>query len=402
MMALFFFTIAAFIVTQLSRETLVDSTIAGRDLNKVQSYYSAKAGLEIALLRIKAYQIAKSKISGNPNTAAIESQLDMIWQFPLPWPLPIPEDASLILKDQNDSVLDESLIKNLTFYHEITNTANKIDINNLGSPIEGIAEKTKVSLMRAFEQALLNDDALSDEHSLDTIEEVLNNIADWIDTDQEAKSGGSEQSLYPYEDQKGYPRNSSLMTFSELNLIAKMDDFIFAYLERLTTINGSFGIDVNSADKEMLMSLDSQFDEDTADEFIEKRNEFHANGAQLDEGTFDTILSDLGFNNIDEIHNSGVPIIYSPISSYTIKSSGTVGSTETTITARVLDVSQLKKVLTEAINSQSQNKNTSGAGSGGQTGGNTKSSGQNQSGASSQTKVEPPKGKPKLIDLIVD
>ena len=403
MMALFFFTIASFVVTQLSNETLTESTLAGRHMKKLKAKYAAQAGFEMALLRIKAYQTAKAATSSLPKEqqAQVDQKLAMIWQFPLPWPLPIPEDAGIIAKDDNEGVLEESLISGLSFDHIIQDSGQKIDLNSIGSPIKSISERTISSLEKSFEQILENDDELSKEHSTESIKIVLNNIADWIDPDDESRNGGgSEKNNYTYEDQRGYPRNGAFMSMSELMLVDQMDDLIFKHLKKLVTAHGTFGINVNTAEKDVIMAIDPQFDEETTTKFLERRSEIQANGASLTKDSFDGLLDELGFSNIPDIHTKGVPILYSPLSSFEVISTGRVGNIETVINAHVVDATALKEIFVEQIVESDKDPDAPPAGGAG-AGGQTPPPGGSEAPAASPKKKPPPKGKPFVVHLEV-
>jgi len=403
MMALFFFTIVSFVVTQLSNETLTESTLASRHLKKLKAKYAAQAGFEMALLRIKAYQTAKAATSSLPaeQRTAIDQKLSMIWQFPLPWPLPLPEDAGIIAKDDSEGVLEESLISGLNFDHIIQDSGQKIDLNSIGSPIESISERTLASLEKSFEQTLETDRELSSEHSIDSIKIVLNNIADWIDPDDVSRNGGgSEESSYGFEDQQGYPRNSAFMSMSELMLVDQMDDLIFKHLQKLVTANGTFGVNVNTAEKDVLMALDPQFDEQTVTDFLARRSELQANGAELNEDSFDGLLDELGFSNIPDIHTQGVPILYTPLSSFEIISTGRVGNIETVINAHIIDATALKDIFTEQIVESEKAPNTNGGQTPPQT--TTPPAGQAPAAPTAAPKKSPPpKGKPFIVHLEV-
>lgn len=404
MIALFFFTIVGFVVTQLSTETLTESVLASREMKKLKATYSAKAGLEMALLRIKAFQQAKSAIknAAGDQAANFDQQLAMIWQFPLPWPLEIPEDAGIISTDDNEKVLKKSLISNLTFFHEIQDAGEKIDLNSLGSPIKRISEKTLESLMRSFEQILKTNTDLAREHSLDSIKEVLNHIADWIDKDEISRNGGDEGGFYPYDSQKGYPRNAPLITMSELMLIEKMDMFIFEQLKKLTTINGTFGINVNTAEKSVLMSIDPQFTEESTAMFLSRRSEIQAEGGNLDESSFDNLLSELGFSEIAEIHAAGIPLTYSPLSTFVVTATGTAGNISTEITASVVDANTLKEVFIEQLDIGASNQNGGGNANNGGLSPTPNQGG--QTATTKKTKKEPPptKGRPFIINMTIE
>ena len=353
-MALFFFTIATFVIFQLSQETLTESILSGQEIKKLKSYYAAQAGLEMALLRIKSYQEAKVSIRqlGQSFSDQFKGKLDLIWQFPLPWPLPMTDDSlSTITKQEGEKVTKKSLISKLNFFHEIQDSGAKIDLNSLGSPIKTVSDATMDSLMRSFESLLLNNEEFQDVHSRETIKEVLNHVADWVDPDQESRNGGNERQFYPNESQQGYPRNQSLMTMSELLLVADMDDLIYDTLKSLGTVYGTFGINVNTAEKAALMSIDPQFTDFNTDEFIKQREELKAQtGQNLNKDQFDDLLYQLSFRNIEDIHSSGIPILFSPLSTFYIEASGVQGEIETILKAYVVDVLVLKDIFVTQLN----------------------------------------------------
>jgi type II secretory pathway component PulK len=348
-MAMFFFSVASFVVFQLSQETLTESTLANQEIKKLKSYYAAQAGLEMALLRIKSYQEAKVNLSKLGEAAATQfgSKLDLVWQFPLPWPLPFTDDSlSTITKQDGEEVTKESLIKNLTFYHEIRDSGSRLDLNSLGSSVQSISEVTMESLMRSFKNLLATNETFRRAHSEQSIQEVLNNIADWVDPDTESRNGGSENQFYDAESQRGYPRNQSFLALSELLLVAKMDDLIYEKLRDLGTVYGTFGVNVNTADRDALFSINEQFTEYTVEEFIKLREEQKERSRQdLNKAQFDSILGQIGFRNIEEVHASGIPILFSPLSSFTVESSGITGEIETIIKADVLDAIALKEIF---------------------------------------------------------
>jgi len=399
MMALFFFTIVSFVVTQLSNETLTESTLASRHMKKLKAKYAAQAGFEMALLRIKAFQTAKSATSALPEEqrTAIDQKLAMIWQFPMPWPLPLPDDAGIIARDDSEGVLEESLISNLDFDHSIQDSGQRIDLNSFGSPIKSISERTLASIKKSFEQELERDRELSKEHSLDSIKIVLNNIADWVDPDDESRNGGgSEKNNYSFEDQRGYPRNTSFMSMSELMLVDQMDDLIFNKLKKLVTVNGTFGVNVNTADQNVLMAIDPQFDEETTKEFMARRSEIQAAGTELVKSSFDALLDELGFSNIPDIHTQGVPILFSPISSFEITATGRVGNVETVITGHVVDATALKDIYTEQIIESDSKKANPPQGGSTPPPTNPPAAG---APATQPQKKPPPKGKPFVVSL---
>ncbi len=393
LMALSIFTIVTFVVMQLSRETLTESVLASQGMRKLKSYYSAKAGFEFSLVRIQAFRQAKAQLSQIGDAAGnFDQQLRLIWQFPFAWPPELPGEASAVAKSEVDKILKESYIKDLTFFPEISDPSEKIDLNSLGSPIESIAERTTLNLVESFTKMLETDEELSSEHSIDSITEVLNNVGDWVDPDDESRNGGGEANLYTGENQVGYPRNSSFMDMTELLLVHNMDQLIYKRLKKLTTIQGTFGVNVNTATVDTLIGLDPQFDADTARDFIERRTEIQNSGGQLDRAQFDSLIEELGFD-AQTFNEEGIPIVFEPQSSFFIESIGESGNVKTTITAYVIDTEALKEIF---ISQLDESDKDDGDGDSDGTGGTDP-----DESSGSGKKVDPPKGRPFVTSLKV-
>lgn len=409
-MALSFFVVVSFVVLELSKESLTESALASQGVRRLRSYYAAKAGFELSLLRIHAYRQAKAQVAKLGSSAeGFDAQLRMIWEFPFAWPPVLPDNVSTVAKDGLKKVLTGSLMKKIAFYPEIRDAGTKVDINSLGSPIKPISDKSKATLLLSFERLLENDEELASTHTLDSIEEVLNNVADWVDPDDEAKNGGSESSQYTQDDQRGYPRNKAFMTFDELMLVDLMDEILFDRLSKLSTLRGTFGVNINTASKLTFISLDSSLTEEDADRFLERRNEIQNTGEQLNEQTFDSILRELG-TNLESFNPDGVPILYSPLSAFFVESIGESGNIKTTITGYILDPDSLKEIFISQLDQQDKNArggstaqgpNATGSGSGAQptTGGTNTTPNTNPPSANNNTPL--PKGRPFIMNFQV-
>jgi len=125
-----------------------------------------------------------------------------------------------------------------------------------------------------------------------------------------------------------------------------VDELIYEKLQNLGTLYSSFGININTANRQTLMGLNEQFTDFTTDEFIRRREEVKTEtGQDLDKNYFDSILTDLGFRDIEDIHTKGLPIVFTPASSFYIEASGVVGEVETLIKSYVINPEALKEIL---------------------------------------------------------
>ena len=91
--AIFSLMLLVFIATEVSYETQVEYTSASQDVNRLKSYYAAKAGIEISLLRVLIYKKALASL-GSVLPDDQKSMLDPIWSFPFAWPPVVPDDLA--------------------------------------------------------------------------------------------------------------------------------------------------------------------------------------------------------------------------------------------------------------------------------------------------------------------
>jgi general secretion pathway protein K len=131
-------------------------------------------------------------------------------------------------------------------------------------------------------------------------ENLWNALADWIDSDETAQSGGAESVYYKTLNPPYSARNGSLTTVNELTLIkgftpdmvAKLSPFVTVYPSQAGLTARNVYVNVNTAPKEVLMALDSRIDDRMAERIIEERRlaPFKNSG---DPGRVDPLLANL-------------------------------------------------------------------------------------------------------------
>ncbi len=98
---------------------------------------------------------------------------------------------------------------------------------------------------------------------------VADSIKDWIDRDNFPEPEGAEENYYMG---LGYrPTNGQLKSLGELLYVKGIDEKTFRKLEKYLTIYGSGKVNVNSAPKEVLLSLSSDMSQEAADSIIGAR-----------------------------------------------------------------------------------------------------------------------------------
>ena len=147
MLAIFTVTFVIFLTTQISEPTIMEYLTSSTEIKKVQAQHAAQACLRLNLLRIKGYQQATKALQGTKIPPQQLQMLDMIWKFPLSWPPMLPDEISNFDKSTIKKTVGGSLLKH-QFLSSIAPEGGKIDINDLGSPAEGLRIKTKQQISK--------------------------------------------------------------------------------------------------------------------------------------------------------------------------------------------------------------------------------------------------------------
>jgi general secretion pathway protein K len=393
MMAIVSMILLTFIITEISYETSVDYVIASQQVQRIQARYAAKSGVELSLLRIQLYKQAMAAFGEalGPN----KSMLDPIWKFPFMWPPTLDGKMTGVDEELIKSTVKESLMQ-AQYATTITPEGGALDINDLGSDIKTLKEATMKQLLQIFEnETQLNDDFRT-KHSNVRFDELVNNIADYIDEDSEGLNGSDEAS--PYRDIKDekLPPNRALRTLDELHQVAGMKDEFYELLAPRVTVYGTKGINVNYAPKEMLMALDPQITEEVVSKIIQRRDDQKLGGPFVDDNDFFGFLQPYGVNS-NEIKKR-VPLLYDMEYNFRVVSTGIAGNVKREITAVLFDYANIAQRLAElkAKQEEQDQGGGSGAGSGGQAGIGTSSPG-GATGEPTKPKIQLTKGRPNVV-----
>lgn len=388
LMALFTVTLIIFIAIEVSYDTAVEYRVATADYQRVKAYYAAKAGVELSLLRIQLYQNVyeqyKDQLKGQTQL------LDLIWQFPFMWPPTVGKDVGHVSAEEIKDTVKESLM-DATYITQIESEGGKIDLNDLASPSEALRLSTRKQLKQLIENRLSADDDWADENRNLNTEELINNIQDWIDEDTVGLNGGSESGNYPDAKSNFVPPNQGFKTLEELHMVKGMTDALYQALAPQVTVYGLKGINVNYADKKVLMSIDPQITEEIADECVARRGNPEL-GPFKDENDFKSLLSTKGVN-VDKFNESQIPLYFDAEYNFRIKSIGQFGNSSREIIAIVYDFDTVKERLEKLLSTT-----TTSLDPGSTTGGGT-SGGTAPSGSTTSTTLQPKKaaGRPSVI-----
>ncbi len=341
LIAVFTVVIITYLVSEILYETNVEYVVNSQAVNRLKAYYAAKSGLEISLLRIKIYnKVQKQFASQIP--AEQKKLLEMIWEFPFSWPPMVPEEASGVDKDMIRDKVKESTM-DAVYVTSISDEGSKIDINDLGSPSKGLREITKKLLMQIFENRFKNDEQWARTHDGLEYEKVINNIADWVDGDSNGSNGSDERSPYASINSMGmekpYPPNRAFRSIEEMRLVAGMTDEIYDMLKDRITVYGTRAINPNHASGDLLKALDVSINDEVVSKILSRRSD-PDKGPFKDEKDFWGFVNVEG-GNVSEETQKSIPLIFSQVTNFRIRSTGEFGGVTREIEAVVFDFSSV-------------------------------------------------------------
>lgn len=378
-----------YLTVEITYETSVDYIVNAQVVNKLKAHYNARAGLELALLRIKIYQQAQASVGKQLGSQA--AMLDEIWKFPLAWPPVLPEESHSIDKDSVNKIVEESGMQG-GWRTDIQEEGSRIDLNDLVSKSEHLRENTKSQLLNIFKSKMESDENWARDNRELRYEEIVNNIIDWVDPDTQAVEGGDESAKYTEE---GLPPHRAFRTLEEIRLVAGMTDQVYDLLAPYVTIYGAKGINPNYATKDVLMSIDVQIKPEIADKIIERRDDATLGFFEKPQDFWDFVAKE-GVQ-LDSNFIKNFPLFTESIHNFRVISTGYFGSgkslVSSEITAVTYDFTQISNRLAKMVKDEEKAKNPPQNPAGGQppTGGNQS----NNNSANSQSNVA--KGRPRIV-----
>lgn len=356
MIALFSTTILLVAAMEIVHQSTVEFLISSQQVNQVKAYYAAKSGVEISLLRLHIYKKAYAAFGSQlPDP----SMLEMIWSTPFAWPPPVPEELNAVDKDSVASSVKNSAMKS-PYVANISAEGAKIDLNDLASPSTGIQKATRKLLIQVFTSRIEadqdNQDPWAKEYRDFNFEELVDNMADWVDADTDAKQGGAENRFYQQSDIPDMPPNRPFQSVRELHMVAGMTDAIYEVIAPRVTTYGSKAVNVNHASKQILMALDESITSEIADKIIESRNDPNR-GPFKSADDFLNFGEPLGMNRAafqdpQDPKKILIPLAFDPEFNFRIEAIGTAGKVTRKITALVYDVDRVKGKLVTALKAE--------------------------------------------------
>ena len=356
LIALFAMTLMTFIAVEVSYDTSVDYVVAAQQVNRLRAYYAAKSGVEISLLRVMLYKQVMATVGDTAN----KSMFDPIWSFPFMWPPTLmgTGKATETDKDLLKDAIEESLMQGVQYTTTISPEGGKIDINDLGSDVKAHKNIMIKQVLKIFESEMQQNEDFRRKYGSVRFEELVNNIADYIDEDKEGLNGGDESGAYRDLEEKELqmPPNRALRTLDELHQVAGMKDDFYNLLASRVTIFGTKGINVNYVGKDILMALDPSMTSEVADKVIARRSDPKQGGFFTDDKQFFGFIQPYGVN-VKALEESKVPLFYDMEFNFKIISTGLSANVKREITAVTYDFINLTPRFAEMLSKDWDERN---------------------------------------------
>ena len=346
----------SYLATEIGKETANEYLLSRNEINRLKAYYSARNATEIALLQIYIYKNAKANFADKiPDPAMLEK----IWQFPFMWPLMLGDEATSSSKDEMAQSMNESFM-DAEFSVQITTEGSKIDLNDLASPSKAIRESTRNQLVQILSERMDQDDEWAERNRDLEPEKIINNIADWVDTDSESLNGGDESAAYRERediarDQNfNWPPNRAFRTQKELFMVAGVSEDIYEVLSPNITLFGAKGININSADLSLIKSIGPAFNEELIAEISKYRQDPNL-GSFKDLKDFEAFLQGQGVSG--EYNPNAVLLLFDSEYNFRIEANGSYSTANRKITAIVYDELNAINKLDDALSKEDKKNN---------------------------------------------
>ena len=228
------------LLTDLAYSTLVDMRLTETFRDSTRAYYLAKGGLNAGRMIVKA--------DSNEYDTFDEPWSQGVINYPVG-----EGSVSIQITDQDGKLAVNALV-------------------NGNNPVTVMVDR----FYRLFMSLELEDQANPAELTAALIDwlDVGNNPYTEIRTDNLDIPVGGAEDIYYQSLAQPYPcKNGSLETLEELSLIKGFTPEVIKLVSPHLAVNGSQAVNINTASSEVLMALDSQVDEDTAQAIIDYRRQ---------------------------------------------------------------------------------------------------------------------------------
>ncbi len=285
-------TLLIVLILEFNSGMRVEARAAANFRDDIKAYYLAKSGVTFAI----------AVLEDDDKTDQNFDALNENWAQKLP---PIPFGDGFVTV-------------------EITDENSRINVNKMSTGFGSVNSDNMRALMGRFLK------------QFELEEDIANAIADWTDQDDfERMPGGAESNYYGGLEDSYEAKNKPFDSLQELRLVKGLEGETYNKLHKFLTVHSDGWINVNTAGKEVLMSLSDNLAEEIADQIIAFRGE----------NPFTTI-GDLNNINLDNVVYQEILKFITVNSKYfSITSSGNVNQSQKTIRAEIMRQNNKTKIV---------------------------------------------------------
>jgi type II secretory pathway component PulK len=346
--------IISIVLLEFQYTAMVERKLAYNDLNQLQAYYLAKAGIRVGLLRVTLYGRARqmqSSMSKSAGGANVGPALEAIWNLPLP---AFPPDKSIVTKmvkndrDSAEKVLQETRINEGHYTHVITSESSKINLNMLliqtsnansnsspqrpnctGQP-SNPAEYVCSSLVNLLDNFLKESDDPYQEYGNLKPEELVYDIMDWVNPGNTRLNGGAKDSYYEGLNPPYKCKGNKFYTVDELKMVKGIDDHLFNKLKPYVTVYADDGkININTATSDLYKALYKDFTDDDVKKLLEERDRL--GGWPSEQAFIDYAANSLNRSGIKNMFQTPTQYLTVASQSFLIDSLGMIEKSKSTV-----------------------------------------------------------------------
>ncbi len=286
-------TLLIVIILEFNSEMRVEARAAANFRDEMRSFYLAKSGVTFAIAVLEEDDRSDQNVDS----------LDETWAQKLP-PIPLGDGFVTV---------------------EITDENSKINVNRISAGSGMVSSDAMRGLMRRFFK------------QFESGEDTGNAIADWTDADDnEFIPGGAESSYYESLDDPYEAKNKPLDSLQELRLVKGMENETYDKVHEFLTVHSDGWINVNTAGKEVIMSLSDNIAGEIADEIMALRGE----------NPFETKQD---FKNkvsmSEDVYNEIAKFIDVKSNYFSIVSSGNVNGSRKTVRAEIMRLNNKARII---------------------------------------------------------
>lgn len=284
--------VLAVLVSEFTYISQISQSIAFSSLDQLKAHYTAKSGLKIALLRLKAYQQAKAIKKSLPPT--IGGVIEKIWSFPFQYPIPtnipglgaIQKDAIQKFQDESNlegsfSILIESESSKYNLNSILPNMMERLSTSTASYPMPSPTTSPTTSPTSSDEaqearnglhdylEAILSAEFQTNKNFAENyrelrLNELIDAIAAWSDARYEQRISQSRE---------GIPmKRAPLYSFSELHMVPSLSDDLFELLSKSLNLRFSNELNINTINSKTLTGILPKINKNETETFFKYRD----------------------------------------------------------------------------------------------------------------------------------